>query len=1818
MTSVLPSGKLSPLIAKMAAISEELAAWINRGKRATATHLRSVPRGNKLLDELLQNVFDPIKTIDDFDNLEWYRALIAGGRTYDEFDNLVRQYDNATTCGLVWTANFVAYRCRTCGITPCMSLCSKCFQEGNHEGHDYNMFRSKAGGACDCGDSNVLDPSGFCARHGPGRSHYQQVPPQELIFLPELIMPKLFIRLLYHLREYAKSDVADVNLQIMQEADQYLSFLHSLCDMGAVMMKVMGQALTNPAVYETFIQTEGQYHTESEVNYLQALKDMVAPSTFLQFTNVKGLGHKLVHTTLLDELVFWMVKFELPQKMVTLLLSLLPDENYKQAFTKAFVLHYSRVSLVLVRSKDHYAVGHRVVHISVQLFSNESLARKMCREYNLQYILVLSLRHMVETILTESTLQNHVNYHHVVDCGYKAMKDHCYWPIVSDLINLLSHRSVALKFMDSTELIKIWLNLLLYFQGCNLNQRELTQHVEFEPDTYYAAFSAELEMSASPMSYLISHCKDKDTAEYSRVMIHACLETLQDWFDSINFLPKSKPNSLQLAFHLPLHRYLATFIAHAVQHQNVSLDELLPPADMLKCLLMFPLRIQVGMAEIAANMWLRNGLQIRGQAMTYVQCHFCYSMLDADLFLMQVCAAKLDPDDFVQTVIDSFHLSNWLSFSPQPIVVGVTLEAEQEMTMVENALFFLAMLQSVRTYLGLTEKELVHVEMVALLCVNDRTHSQLMDLMPEKSGLAIHGRAYFEQTLKMVADYKAPVLESGGGLQQGTYVPKNILWEKEFDPIQVSTRSVYKKDVQSSMDRYQAYLKHSGKYSGKSPPWPPLKIPGKILPAYDGLRQILHCRTLHGFLFSVLYRAVKDSTVSESVTYFCVFLLELGTRFQPTEVHEYHCEKCVHDGDYRNWFPSNCLVVNAQHRIHEIILDETSDTEDEEPHQTASSLFAGQTLSEEFFVASRIAAPLKKSLSSKLKLSGSKSNGDGDSNAESSNVKCSSGADIPKCQSTIVVKESIISLLMKLHSKLSGKKESSYIPLSMRKSSERLPDEEEPERIGDGPYYIGLLLDRLTAQDPMCVREMERVVHEMNPKIKEKVRSEEKGTITSEDLDKEERRKKARERRQKLMEEFASKQKAFMEQAMDMDEMTEEPSESCKQSSSEEEYHCSICGRSVPSTPERPMGLVVLLLATSVLGHCPKEDQQQPLPISNQKTRTPPQTCASVKKKQLELLVESYTELSVTHSVNIGWEGGVLVQSCGHYLHMDCHKQYIESLKGPYFQQTLAVNNGEYWCPLCRQLANAVIPMIPDSKKIPLTLQPDVNDLHKMAQDVERMMQQQSESTVSSLFQSSILDDLTKATYSMYKRCCEQYKTQDSIRLFLASIARTNLEMELLHYENKLMNNEPLACKPKFFMPLFHVLSHYAKSLTTVPYTDLWAAITGVNHSATNEVTINFQPNTLGKVPILLRDPIALLIDFLLQLPMTMSKDHFSYLVNTLYNIAYIQALLVTSCSFMPDERAAWCKKQMSNSLQDLGGMMSHVITRLRLSHLYDDKDVSLGCISQWVWSPDTVETMVEDFLLPFLQIAALLQRHLFNEELPSGKCSSEFTYLCTYLRLGSFHGSIRPGSPWGAAASSASVEQSSKADSFVRFSVPEILPLTRSWLNELATAIDSNRAFKNQYLLPFSYVYYQPHLLTLPSQYYKIFQEYRDRVCIMCSTTPKDPAICLVCAHFLCFRESCCQQDSVYECVQHSISCGAGTGVFLLVNSSTVVVIRGLRAALWGSVYLDKHGEEDAELRRGKPLYLSEERYKLLEHQWRTHNFDHACKQWMWHKNSL
>lgn len=69
----------------------------------------------------------------------------------------------------------------------------------------------------------------------------------------------------------------------------------------------------------------------------------------------------------------------------------------------------------------------------------------------------------------------------------------------------------------------------------NVNQRELKQHIEFEPNTYYAAFSAELEASAYPMWALVSHLTDRTTSVLTCRVLHACHTALMEWFDAINF-----------------------------------------------------------------------------------------------------------------------------------------------------------------------------------------------------------------------------------------------------------------------------------------------------------------------------------------------------------------------------------------------------------------------------------------------------------------------------------------------------------------------------------------------------------------------------------------------------------------------------------------------------------------------------------------------------------------------------------------------------------------------------------------------------------------------------------------------------------------------------------------------------------------------------------------------------------------------------------------------------------------------------------------------------------------------------------------------------------------------------------------------------------------------------------------------------------------------------------------------------------------------------------------------------------------------------------
>lgn len=101
-----------------------------------------------------------------------------------------------------------------------------------------------------------------------------------------------------------------------------------------------------------------------------------------------------------------------------------------------------------------------------------------------------------------------------------------------------------------------------------------------------------------------------------------------------------------------------------------------------------------------------------------------------------------------------------------------------------------------------------------------------------------------------------------------------------------------------------------------------------------------------------------------------------------------------------------------------------------------------------------------------------------------------------------------------------------------------------------------------------------------------------------------------------------------------------------------------------------------------------------------------------------------------------------------------------------------------------------------------------------------------------------------------------------------------------------------------------------------------------------------------------------------------------------------------------------------------------------------------------------------------------------------------------------------------------------------------------------------------------------------------------------------ENPAICLVCAQVLCAGTECCRRrrDGMGACTHHAMTCGAGAGLFFLMRSSSVLLVFGPRSSYFGSPYLDMFGEEDINVRRGRPLFLSAKRMRALQSLYASH----------------
>ncbi|CAM4642102.1 unnamed protein product, partial [Caretta caretta] len=1077
-----------------------------------------------------------------------------------------------------------------------------------------------------------------------------------------------------------------------------------------------------------------------------------------------------------------------------------------------------------------------------------------------------------------------------------------------------------------------------------------------------------------------------------------------------------------------------------------------------------------------------------------------------------------------------------------------------------------------------------------------------------KSGI-VPGSLSFESMLSAVADFKAPVFEPGGSMQQGMYTPKADIWDKEFDPVMVILRTVYRRDVQSAMDRYTAFLKQSGKFPGN--PWPPYKKRTPLHPSYKGLVKLLHCKTLHIVLFTLLYKILMDhQNLSEHVLCMVLYLIELGLEDSPEQESDEEDSVGEHERCHDSWFPGSNLVSNMRHFINYVrvrVPETAPEVKREPPASTSSDGLAFSQNSGTAQVFSLVAERRKKF----QEIINRNSSEASQVVRPKTSMKWSAPGATPQLTTAILeIKESILSLLIKLHHKLSGKQNSYYPPWF--DDMEVLIQPEIPKYShGDGMTAVERILLKAAVQSRLNKRIIEEICRKVTPPVPpKKISPAEKKT-----LDKEERRQKARERQQKLLAEFASRQKSFMETAMDVElpdaDIAMEIATS-EQHVSEAVYDCVICGQSGPSTEDRPTGLVVLLQASSVLGQCRNSTEPKKLPTSEEEQIYPSDTCAAVHDVRLTTLQRYFKDSSCLQAVSIGWEGGVYVQTCGHTLHIDCHKSYMESLRNDQVLQGFSVDKGEFTCPLCRQFANSVLPCYPGNNVERSLLQCHSNkSMQDLIKEVEELQEQlgtfpvsiSSETNLSKEME-SVMKDIKSTTQKKYTDYSKTPGSPDNDFLFMYSVARTNLELELVHRGGNLcLGGASTAGKRSCLNQLFHVLAMHMRLYSIDSAYNPWRKLTQIMQDRNSQMS----SEELPEVPVLYRDVSSLLLIQILTMPQPLRKEHFTCIVKVLFTLLYTQALAAFSVKCSAEDRVAWknsgaLKKNTSNGEKSWEALLSHVISELSKGKMFEEGETEeLAMVSPSVWSPDSIECYLQQFCLPFLRITCLLQHHLFGGDLPSCQEDEEFTVLANCLGL--------------LPSSFQSPHQFTSA-SCLDWPAPAFNMISQ-WCLELASFAERH-AEQVKVLLIQEPKWDLPCLLQLPENYNTIFQYYHRKTCTVCTKVPKDPAVCLVCGTFVCLKGLCCKQQSYCECVLHSQNCGAGTGIFLLINASVIIIIRGHRFCLWGSVYLDAHGEEDRDLRRGKPLYICKERYKVLEQQWISHTFDHINKRWGPHYNGL
>ncbi|XP_074145507.1 E3 ubiquitin-protein ligase UBR1 isoform X1 [Sminthopsis crassicaudata] len=595
--------------------------------------------------------------------------------------------------------------------------------------------------------------------------------------------------------------------------------------------------------------------------------------------------------------------------------------------------------------------------------------------------------------------------------------------------------------------------------------------------------------------------------------------------------------------------------------------------------------------------------------------------------------------------------------------------------------------------------------------------------------------------------------------------------------------------------------------------------------------------------------------------------------------------------------------------------------------------------------------------------------------------------------------------------------------------------------------------------------------------------------------------------------------------------------------------------------------------------------------------------------KPLELSGEITDPLFMDPNLACGTHTG----SCGHVMHAICWQKYFEAIQINSRQRLhvefFDLENGEYLCPLCKSLCNTVIPIVPlQIQKINSENAEAVAQLLSLSRWIETVMAQISGYTVKnakgekpkvSVLANQGMGDTTLEFHSILNFGIQpSVKFSSSIKEMLILFATTIYRVVL--------KVPPDETDPRIPAMTWGTCAFTIQSIDNLLEDEgkpLFGALQNRQHSGLKALVQFAVAQRITSPQSLIQKHLVRLLSVIL--PNLKSEDTPCLLSVDLFHV------LVGAVSSFPslywDDAVALQPSSVSSSYNHL--YLFHLITMAHIFQILltietDSLPTQFQEESEEARSAYSLYSEISQYIggciscdVPGWYLWDCVKKGI----IPYLRCAALFFHYLLRVPPPEELLSVCEEGQFNALCSYLSLP----TNLFLLFQEyrDTINPLLQRWCSD--PALQSVLKGKNSVV---RYPRKRNKLIELPEDYsYLLNQASQFRCPRSADDERKHPVLCLFCGTMLCSQNICCQEivngEEVGACIFHAIHCGAGVCMFLKIRECKVVLIEGrARGCLFPAPYLDEYGETDPGLKRGNPLHLSHERYQKLHLLWQQH----------------